>query len=78
MRECESDFDWLGSINHNNNAVAVVKQMHNFSHNIICFKYAYEKDRQCWFNFSRALIDASFVGQHRVIELKKNNSWMNS
>lgn len=69
---CKSDSDWLRPINHNSNAVATVKQMYSFSHNAICFKYTYEKDKQCQFDFSYSFIDASFVGQHGVIKLKKN------
>ena len=76
-RGCESDSDWLESINHDSNAVAAVKQMHSSSHNATCFKYAHGKDRRCRFDFPRPLINASFVGQHGVIELKRNNSWIN-
>ena len=70
---CESDLDWLKSINYDSNAVAVVKQIHSSSYNSTCFKYAHGKNGQCWLDFLRPLIDASFVNQHRVIKLNKNN-----
>lgn len=50
-RGCKSDFNWLESINYDSNAVIAVKQMYSFSYNTICFKYAYKKNRQCWFDF---------------------------
>ena len=76
-RGCESDSDWLKLINYDSNTVATVKQMHSSSHNAICFKYAYGKNRQCWFDFPCPLIDAFFGGQYGVFELKRNNFWIN-
>lgn len=69
----KSNSDWLESIHHDSNAIAAIKQMHRSSHNVICFKYTHEKNRQCRFDFPCQIIDTSFVGQHGVIKLKKNN-----
>lgn len=42
----ESNFDWLESINYDSNTILAIKQIHSSSHNAICFKYTYEKNRQ--------------------------------
>ncbi len=77
VRRCKSNSNWFESINHNSNVIAAIKQMHSCSHNAICFKYAHRKDRRYRFDFPRQIIDASFVGQHGVIKLKRINSWVN-
>lgn len=41
----ESKSDWLNSINYDNNAIATIEKMHNFSYNAKCFKYAHDKNR---------------------------------
>lgn len=46
MHRCESDFDWLKSIDYNSNAIAAIKQIHNFNQNAIYFKYVNRKDKQ--------------------------------
>ena len=74
IRECKSDFDWLKLINHDSNVVTAIKQMYNFSHNAICFKYSHGKNRRYQFNFFCQIIDAFFVSQHGVIKLKRINS----
>lgn len=74
---CEFDSNQLKSINHNNNAVTMLKYMYDSSKNAICFQYAHKKDRQYRFNFSNPLIKAFFICQHEVIKLKKNNSLIN-
>ena len=45
-RGYESDSKYLELINHDSNAIAVVKQMNSSNYNATCFKYAHEKDRR--------------------------------
>lgn len=41
-----SDLDWLELINHDSNINTIIKYLHSFNYNIICFIYFYGKDRQ--------------------------------
>ena len=53
-------------------------QMHSTSHNATCFKYGAAASQKCRFNLPRPMVGQTHVSNFGVIEICRNNSWVNS
>ena len=76
-KEPETDAAFGSRLLQDANAVASQRQVHSQSHNATCFKYARDGSRECRFNYPRPLVEEAHVNSHGVIELQRNNQWVN-
>ena len=60
------------------NAVAAKCQMHSTTHNATCFKYGAAATKKCRFNFPRPIVERTRISDLGVIEICRNNRWVNS
>ena len=60
------------------NAVAAKCQMHSTTHNATCFKYGAATTKKFRFNFPRPIVERTHISDLGVIEICRNNGWVNS